>query len=142
MIIIIIKTVPHYCQQLCIAVNYGIYGVFPLQCFPHTPIFLPASGSHLPSHYSGGKPSFPITTRCIPIYFHRTWIGRIHTHSHYSMVYVLSPIHPIQVCWSDYNLNVCVMPCIFASGRWLDGRAVAQRRQLKKQTPQLLLQHW
>lgn len=51
----------------------------PMLHFPHTPIFLPASGSHSPSRYSGGKPSFPITTRCIPIYFHSTSMGHTHT---------------------------------------------------------------
>ena len=56
------------------------HGGFPLQCYiSHT---LPFSLQlESPSWYSGEKPQFPITTRCIPIYFHSTWMANSYTHT-------------------------------------------------------------
>lgn len=90
----------------------------PTLHFPHTPIFLPASGSQLPSHYSGESHRFPSQPDVHPsISIVLGW--QTYAHTHYNMVYIVSPVrsYTILVCWPDYSLSVCVMPCVFC--QWL-----------------------
>lgn len=130
---IITKIIMHYHITMKIR-NMGCFHSNVALHFPHTPIFLPASGSQLPSHYSGGKPLFPITTRCIHMYFHS--IGMAHTvyahaHTHHRMVYIVFPIRSFisLLAWLQPQC-LCYAMCFCQ--RSPVGWAVAQERQLKK----------
>ncbi len=99
---IIIK---HLCQQLCIAMKYGIT-VFLFQCYiSHTlPFSFQFQETSRQASFSGGKPPFPITTRCISIYFHSMWMAHIHihthTHSHTLPAYMIYVVSSVRSCIS------------------------------------------
>lgn len=122
---IIIKMIKH--RQLHIAVNCGTMARFhPNATFPTRPFSFQLGGSHSPSHYSGGKPSFPITTRCIPVYLHCTWMAHICARG-------ISPIRSHTgpaglITTSVFVLRLVFLPAVTSR---LVG-AVERRRQLKE----------